>query len=149
MQRKLFLILFLLTAVVYSQDSNELIGRILNSESQFEVPYATIQILEINVGIVANINGDFRIPLIHKTNNHIITISSIGYETKDLPLSTLVEGKENIIYLIPKIESLDQVIIQGTKSSAYMPPEEIVRKAITKIPSNYPTNPYKNIYQAW
>ncbi|WP_299112818.1 carboxypeptidase-like regulatory domain-containing protein [uncultured Winogradskyella sp.] len=131
----------------YAQAEKEILCRILDKETGFPVAYATIQIENKSFGLIANADGDFRIPLSYKKEEYVLIISSIGYKTLKVELKTLLINKENIISLIPKIELLDQVVINASKTNGdkFMPPREIVKKAIERIPTNYPTNSYSTV----
>jgi len=144
---KISVFCFLFCIISYAQNNNEILCRVLDAESDFPVPYATIQIEGKSIGLVANPEGDFRIPADYKENNYTLVISSIGYKTLKMSLNTFSVTLENIIKLQPKIELLDQIIIKasGTSSISEDSAKDIIRKAIAKIPDNYPTTPYSTI----
>ncbi|WP_340154892.1 hypothetical protein [uncultured Winogradskyella sp.] len=62
-----------------AQEKNELLFRIVNSESSQPVAYATIKFTKSNNGTIANILGDFRIPIHYIKDSEILNISCIGY----------------------------------------------------------------------
>ena len=144
---RLCFFLFFVSILSYTQANKEILCRVLDSETRFPVAYATIQIENKSFGLIANTDGDFRIPLSYKKEQFVLIISSIGYKTLKVELSNLLINKENIISLTPKVELLNQVVINASKTnnSTFMPPREIIKKAITRIPNNYPTNSYSTV----
>ncbi|SDH74752.1 carboxypeptidase-like regulatory domain-containing protein [Winogradskyella thalassocola] len=148
-KKSIFSIVVLLcySSIVMSQGAVELICRILDSNEKFPVSYATIQFEGESAGLVANDEGSFRLPgHLVQTNKRII-ISSIGYETLVLSINTLDSKSINIINLIPKIESLDAVLVTSKKTNRNTTESsvEIIRKAISSIPKNYPNEPHSYI----
>lgn len=137
-------VLMLFTSALSSQGAVELICRVIDSESKYPVSFASIQFKDEAKGLVANAEGSFRLPGVFKDNNRQIIISSIGYTTLTLNVNTLDYKAINTIYLIPKVESLDAVFVKSGKTnkqkieSSY----SIIKKAITKIPQNYPNQPH-------
>lgn len=98
----------------------------------------------INRGTHADFNGQFEIPLKYKESG-VIKISSIGYQTKTIKLSTLKSDKINIIYLSTSNSKLDEVVIKSTKQKKSLLAKQIVRKAIENIVYNYPTRSHSYI----
>jgi len=129
----------------FAQGAKELLCRVMDSEGKYPVSYATIRIKDSGKGVIANVNGDFRIPFKYKQNRGSLEISCIGYETKLIAAESLNEKKINIIFLRPKVEPLSEVVIKNKKRSKYMPADEIVKKAIANIPVNYANVPFSEI----
>lgn len=126
-------------SVLTAQDSKEILCRILDKETKYPVSYATVKYENTQRGVVADEEGDFRLPEEFNTSNNAIIISSIGFETLKVESSSLKPGIINIIYLKPKVEALSAVMITATKSKVKDEyPKEIVREAIKRIPDNYP-----------
>ena len=142
----LFFLLVLLSfsSTSFAQKSSDILCKVLDFESKYPVSYATIKFEDIQNGVIADEDGDFRLPLEYKESNRIIIISSIGFETKRVQLSTLKPNTINVIYLKPKIEALGAVLITGKSksNSKALSEEDIVRNAIGKIPTNYPYFPH-------
>jgi len=118
---------FILTALCFylccSQSSNaqgvvELFCRVIDAETKTPISYATIQFGDSNNGIVANIDGDFRIPFSYKQQKKTIVISSIGFKTLTLQLNNLDNKAINIIELQPKVEELDVIVLKGSNKTS-------------------------------
>ena len=71
-----------------AQDSKKLLCKILDQESKYPVSYATIKFEDIQNGVIADEEGEFRLPLEYKTSNKTIIISSIGFESLKISINT-------------------------------------------------------------
>ncbi|BAO74552.1 carboxypeptidase-like regulatory domain-containing protein [Winogradskyella sp. PG-2] len=127
-----------------SQEKLQLLFRVIDTESKKPVPYATIRFVNNRNGTVANILGDFRIPIRYKKENDSLIISCIGYSTKIVPLNSLTEQPYHTIFIIPKTEPLNEVVVNG-KNNKELSAKEIVKKAIVHIKDNYPVDPFSYI----
>lgn len=135
-----------LTTVSYSQNVEELFCKIMETGTTYPVPYATIQFKNGGNGVIANVAGDFRIPFRYKVAKDTIIVSCLGYETREIALSTLKDLQANIINLNTKIEDLEQVIIKGKKTTSKdQDAYALVKNAIASIPKNYPSKKYASI----
>ena len=144
----IFLCLIGINASAIAQNPAEILCKILDKDTNYPVSYATVAFEGENNGVIADEEGDFRLPLQYKTQNKFIVISSIGFEKKRISLATLKSDTINIIYLKTKVEELQAVIITGTSgntksgSADSESAKAIIRNAIGKIPSNYPNEPH-------
>lgn len=124
---------------------SEIIGKIIDKKTQQPVVYASVILKNINRGTHADFDGLFEIPIKHYENETII-ISSIGFKTIEIKLSTLKKGVINTIYLSEFASSLDEIIIvSNKKKKPVILARQIVYQAIQKIPQNYPQQPYSYI----
>lgn len=132
---------------IIAQNSNEILCKLLDVESKYPVSYATVKFEATGNGVIADEEGGFRLPSDVATQFKTILISSIGFETLSVEISTLSLNKINVIYLKPRIEALDGVVIKGKTNSVdkTMPAEDIIKNAIRKIPTNYPLYPHSYI----
>ena len=122
----------------YSQNvSNKLSCKVVNATSKKPVVYATVMLKRINRGTHADFNGKFEIPIKYQQND-IIRISSIGFQTKEIKLSTLKPDIVNLIYLNKANNKLDEIVIKTSKKKKKLFAKQIVRKAIANIFENYP-----------
>lgn len=161
MKIPLFSIFFLFVFITCSsaQNVNALFVKVIDSETSAPISFATVIIKGSNKGVIADYNGEFRIPLTYYDANNSIIISSIGYKTEEKPLTSLNINGVNIMKLIPQIEALDAVVInsrsqvraqslntnQLVKAGRRMTAQEIVLKAILKIPENLSDTPHSYI----
>ena len=129
----------------FAQNSTDILCRVIDIQSKDPVSFATIKFEESNSGIIADINGEFRLPLKYVSSNKVIIISSIGFESLVVKANTLKPNTINVIYLTPKIEALDTVLITGKTKNRISTAREIVQEAIKQIPVNYPLTPHSYI----
>lgn len=118
--------LCLLFAVFYQFTSAQITGKIIESEEQNPLEYASVAIYNTKskalvTGVVTNANGQFLIPAV-KQGNYFIEISFIGYqkktissiiikkkgEKKNIGIVKLTLGKENL---------LNEVVIKADKKT--------------------------------
>ncbi|WP_299362569.1 carboxypeptidase-like regulatory domain-containing protein [Winogradskyella sp.] len=136
-----------------AQEKDQLLIRVIASDTKQPISYATIRFGDTQKGVVANEGGDFKLPLDFKLDNKTIIISSIGFETLAISVGNFFSHKVNEVYLKPKVEELEAVLILSerkntTKGNELNDPttaKEIVRNAIANIPENYPNQPHSYI----
>lgn len=138
-------ILVLFTGFCQAQNASQTRFQVLDQESEQPVVYATVILQQAKVGVVADDNGNFRIPGIYKIRQDTLKISSIGYQTLFVPLKEQKENDINIILLSPKVEALDEVSLLFRKNKKKISAGRIVKEAIKRIPDNYPVRPFSYI----
>jgi len=113
-------------------------GQLLDKDTKDIVPFATLVVKNKNIYRVANENGYFELS-VNKSimQSAVLEISSLGFETTEIPLKNLTER----IYLKPKFEELDEVVIK-----AYLSPLAVLKKAVKKKSENHPVEPF-NFYR--
>ncbi|HHC79777.1 MAG TPA: carboxypeptidase-like regulatory domain-containing protein [Flavobacteriia bacterium] len=133
------------SSLAFGQQKEFINGRLINSKTKEPIPFATMRIKNKANGLISNFDGGFKIPIEFQKNENILEISSIGYQSREIILSSLSIGQINIIYLTEKVESLDEVVVTTSykhkRPSAY----KIVRLAIKKIPQNFPFTPFSYV----
>ncbi|NRB84348.1 MAG: carboxypeptidase-like regulatory domain-containing protein [Winogradskyella sp.] len=151
MKNNFFVYLFVLIAGLfsYSQNSKEILCKVLDIETKVPVSFATIKFERIQNGVIADEDGEFRLPQDYKVSNKNIVISSIGFETLKVSVITLKDGIVNIIYLKPKVEALSAVLVTGNsklgENSKGLTAKTIVKNAIGRILTNYPNSAHSYI----
>ncbi len=157
MKIPIFSTLFLFIFITFSsaQNGNAIFIKVVDSETSEPISFATVIIKGSNKGVIADYNGEFRIPLRYYEANNSIIISSIGYKTKEESLNSLKTEGINSIKLAPQIEALDTVLLyskvqvinanQLVKASRSLSAKEIVLEAIRKIPENLNDKPHSYI----
>tara|TARA_R110002051_G_scaffold75877_2_gene138256 strand:+ start:102017 stop:103624 length:1608 start_codon:yes stop_codon:yes gene_type:complete len=137
---KIYVLFFLSLSMLGAQNTEEYLCRVLDIQNKYPISYATIQFENEDNGVIADEEGNFRLPLAYNKNDNSIIISSIGYETLRLKVNTLNTTTINTIYLIPKVEELGAVVINSSSSRPKLSPEQIIKNAIGKIATNYPSS---------
>src|SRR5690606_17379923 len=124
MCKSLKIIFLFFVGTVYGQ--GEIIGKVIDSDTGSTIPYVNIGIKEKAVGTVTNRNGNFTLSLNSNTlENDKVIFSHLGYETKEYPISSLL-NKNNIIELDPGINELEEVVVQFKTPKA----KKIGRKSV-------------------
>lgn len=151
----IFLLSFVwLSDIVIAQ--NELKVRLVNSENNEPISYATIRFKGTSRGLIADYNGQFRIPFTDKTNLPDLIITSIGFQSIELRSNEFDIGDINVVKMIPKIESLQTVFLNASSSNQINSLElarkvkennkrlgrDIVAEAIALIPENLNNSPH-------
>ncbi len=136
------------TTSIFSQEEF-ITGQLLDNKNGEPIVFATIKIKDKAIGVISNLDGSFRVPERFKDFGSILEISSLGYVSKDILLFDLSKYKTNSIRLVPAVELLDEVVVEGFKNSRQrsvveikMSAAQIVKRAIKNIPLNYPITPY-------
>lgn len=140
----LFVALIWVAANGFSQQSEYILGKVVDATTQEPVVFASIRIKNRALGIISNVDGDFKIPLKYKEYGEVVEISSMGYELMEIDLNDLNPSQLNLFKLKPNIEILDEVILISKKKKA-LSAKEIVSKAIENIPKNYPQTPFSYV----
>ncbi|SHF92988.1 CarboxypepD_reg-like domain-containing protein [Arenibacter palladensis] len=143
---------FLAFATVHSQENQFVSGVLLDSETLEPISFASIRVKNRAVGVISNNDGSFRVPLKFRELNDTLHISSMGYDSKEIVISSLRPKDINQLYLNPMLVQLEEVTLSASKKSRRdrnagndkdkpVTAEDIIAKAIEKIPLNYPFNP--------
>ncbi|NQZ78397.1 MAG: carboxypeptidase-like regulatory domain-containing protein, partial [Ekhidna sp.] len=110
-------------------------GRVVDKVTREPLPFSTIRIKGTSKGVVSNEDGKFDLKLDNNHNHQSVVISFLGYENKELAISSF--GNERLeIALEESILNLSEVVITPKE------PLEIIGEALSKIPENYRTDTY-------
>ena len=138
------LLLLLLTSYIIRGQENEFFnGRILDVTDQSPVAFATIRVVNQNLGVISNEDGSFRWPGELHSYGVSLEVSSLGYKAKTIRITDFDPNQIGIIYLEPSIEELDEVVV--TAKRKILNARQIIGKALEKIPDNYPDQPFSYI----
>jgi outer membrane protein assembly factor BamB len=112
------LLLFLTLSGVNAQDRVQ----VLDSISLEPLPY--VSIAAHKAGTITDEQGFFSLNVFEVlSKKDSLSISSIGYHTKRIPIFTL--GNNDIIYLSPKEEQLQEITVVGKKEDPYLKFKEL------------------------
>lgn len=142
--RLLFISVFIIgfSVMTFAQNANELLCKVLDFETKYPVSFATIKFDDVQNGVIADEDGEFRLPIDYKSSGKTIIISSIGFETLRINAGSFNLNTINKIYLRPKVEELSAVLVVAQAKSITYEPETIIKEAIKRIPFNYPRTPH-------
>jgi hypothetical protein len=107
-------------------------GKVVDSETRNPLVFATVAVMETNVAIVTNIDGEFSLKIGETVTSKNIEVTFLGYKNKIIPISDFKEnGAKNIIELESAPIPIKEIVVKP------LDPNEIVRKAIQNIAKNY------------
>lgn len=140
MKKTLTTLLFLLFVSfnLTAQENTFFSVKVVDSVSLESISFATIRINKTNRGIIADEEGNFRLPREIQTQNDTLIISSIGFKTKYVNIKTFDNAILNIIKTAPKIEVLETITITKKRASRFLTAEQIIKNAIQNIKIYYP-----------
>jgi hypothetical protein len=144
---KVPLLLFLLWSgnqnFLFSQSSDFIAGRVINSATSKPVPFATIKLKNNQLGVYANADGDFRISRNIDFHEDSLLVTCIGYKISSVAFRNLSENSLNKILLTPTVYGLREVKVVASRKK--LNSLAIIRRAIRKIADNYPDKPFNFI----
>ena len=107
-------------------------GKVVDSETGVPLVFATVSVMESNIAIVTNIDGEFTLKLGLELTSKNLEVSYLGYKNKVVPVSSLRDnGYKNIISMETAPIPIKEIIVKP------LDPQDIVGKAIGKISKNY------------
>ncbi|PKA83651.1 carboxypeptidase-like protein [Ulvibacter sp. MAR_2010_11] len=116
----------------------ELKGKITDFATYEPIESASIYIKNTTVGTVSNVDGKFVLLIPDERVKDTLVISSIGYKSFVTAISDFDTSGE--IFLEEDIASLDEVVLISDPRPTTG--NEIVLKALKKLPQNLPEQPY-------
>jgi len=138
-----FLIFIFQAAISLGQDLNFIYGKVLDSKTGAPLAFASIVQKDKSVGLITNDDGSFKIPKEYELAKVTLVISFIGYYPKEIKVTELNKYDVNIIKLVERAESLNEIVIKST--SKPLSAKQIVGKAIKNIKNNYPFQPFSYV----
>ena len=109
-------------------------GKIVEAKTGKSLPYSSVSVLHKGFGVISNKDGFFVIQVPDEFKRDTLVISYMGYYQKKVLISALQTFQT--FGLHEKIVSLPEILIRNTSASG------LVKKAISKISSNYYTEPF-------
>jgi len=118
-----------------AQDSYYSVSGIIKDQlTRRPLEYATISVVDHNIGTVSNADGTFTLKIPHATQAAFVEFSHIGYHSFRIAVKgENITGVEAL--LIPYSATLSDVVIRGWDA------RYLVQEAVNKIPKNYCASP--------
>ncbi|MCO6480417.1 MAG: carboxypeptidase-like regulatory domain-containing protein [Phaeodactylibacter sp.] len=126
-----FLLLF--SSLAHSQ-SIIITGKVQDADNGKALAYAHVGIPEKGIGTVTGEDGGFTLKVPQAYAGSRLSVSFIGYATYERPLSALQSPVTIRIKAVPS--SLQEVVVMDERAV-----EDIIRRAVRRIPDNYPDKP--------
>jgi hypothetical protein len=116
------------------QDLITIRGKVVDSETNSPLVFATVTVQGSNVGIITNIDGEFTLKVSPSATN--LEVSFLGYKNRTVEISTLKDnGGKNTIELESAPIPIREIVVKPVD------PEAVVEKAISRISVNYESVP--------
>jgi hypothetical protein len=129
--RKLLPVIFLFFLhSVFGQNSQEIQCRIIDSITKGPLSFGQISLHHTGIGTTTNEDGIFRLDIPYTNLGDTLLFYYLGYETRRVPVKACL-GTSIVIYMKPVTLQLSEVEVLG------LTPEEVIRRAVMAIPSNY------------
>jgi len=109
-------------------------GHVFDNVNKTAIPFATIGIVEENLGAISNNDGFFSIKIPASLIGTSLIVSHLGYISQRIPVQLLQEQQVDF-YLNRRVISIQEVIIR------YIDPKEIIAKAMDQRKLNYAVDP--------
>ena len=107
-------------------------GKVVDAETRNPLVFATVAVMETNVAIVTNIDGEFTLKIGETVTSKNLEVTYLGYKNKVIPISELKDnGGKNVIELEAAPIPIKEIVVKP------LDPTEIVKKAIQSIGKNY------------
>lgn len=143
MKKKVFLLFSLLVTLhVFSQQKIALKGIILDQD-KLPVPYASIGIINKNIGTTSTEEGTFNFIVTNKEKVDYLEISSIGYQTFKITVNDFLSRKNKTIILKEKTTELSEISIMNTEDYVKMALKNLKNNSISK------NHQLKILYRRW
>jgi len=110
-------------------------GKVIDSQTDKALPFATIEALGSNTATVTNIDGEFIIKIERKADVSQLKISYIGYQNKILDLNNFLEEQSFSVELVQSAIQLKQVTIRPKDAM------ELIADVLDNIRVNYSSEP--------
>ena len=110
-------------------------GKVVDSESQRTLPFATIEALGSNVATVTNIDGNFTIKIERTSNVSQLKVSYIGFQNKIVNLANFNDDRSLTVELAQSSIQLKQVTIRPKDAM------ELINDVLYNIRVNYSEQP--------
>ena len=130
---------FLLVIPSYAQNILSVKGTLLDEKSKEPIAYASVYLKGKSIGTTTNGEGKFLFHIPPGFAKDTLIISFIGYDNFKTIADQLAE-RNNTVELKQQTLLLREVVVRSSKKE--LTAKEIVKKAIARIPENYPMKPF-------
>ena len=111
-------------------------GKVVDSETNAPLIFATVAVKETNVATVTNIDGEFQIKIADLDKSKNLEFTYLGYKNSVIPLTEMRDnGYRNLIKMEAAPIPIREIIVKP------MMPDDIMERVIGSISKNYPSVP--------
>lgn len=105
-------------------------GQVFDAQTKEPIPFAAVGIAELGIGNVTNHDGLFTLKINKNLTNKTLTVTHIGYKSKQIPIEVFENEKVDLFLDVNHI-SIQEVIIRN------IDPLTIIKEALARVPDNY------------
>jgi hypothetical protein len=134
MKKLLPYIFFIFLQPLSGQDFLKIQGRLVDSATNNPLSFGQISLRNTGFGTTTNEDGNFHLDIPSVNIEDTLLFYYLGFETRKVPVRICM-GSLSEIRLKPVILQLSEVEVVG------LTPQEVIRKAVMAIPSNYGKDP--------
>ncbi|TGD81473.1 erythromycin esterase family protein [Hymenobacter wooponensis] len=109
-------------------------GRVTDQKTRGPVPFASVALLGLGLGVMADEQGNFSLTIPRTALGATIQVSSVGYATA----TAAANAQPIAVALAPQAYVLRDVQVKGES----LDPRRIMKKVLAAIPANYEQNDY-------
>jgi hypothetical protein len=124
------MMLFCAMSLIAQNDIIEFNGKVIDGKSNNPLVSVGLMVNETNISTITNSEGEFTLKLPKKFLDYYVTVSTLGYNTRQIKLSNLSETN-NEIELIEVVTNLSPVSISAFKNA-----ESLVKKVFKEKNKN-------------
>ncbi len=118
--------------IEYTNEYLEYGGVVLDSETGNALVFATLTVKETNISTITNSDGKFLLKVPKDLDNGVLIISYIGFDTKEVLLTTL-KAEDNKIELINSIIKLGEIKLVAPNDAKALVKSTLKKKAINNV----------------
>jgi hypothetical protein len=134
-----FLLVFLSFCVSsFAQDAYTLKGTVSDANIKEPIPHVAVYIDKTTLVTTTNTAGKFEIVISKEYQANALIFSCIGYGTFKVEITDIIQKNINDFPLKVETAQLSAVTLRKP-----LKPEEILKKTIEKLATNFPTEPYE------
>lgn len=125
---------------VSAQQNNLVVtGKVIDQNTQRPIPYASIGLLNSNIGTISNEGGGFYISIPPKYAGSKLSFRCVGYKTYQVAASDIGKQANVTVLLSESTMEIGEVVVRSSKLTA----EKILKKAVRRFYTNYSTNRFE------
>lgn len=114
-------------------------GKVIDVETKRPLGFATINVQNTPIGVVANEYGSFTFTFSKKHLKDSIVFSSAGYQSEKLLAQKILSEDSLLIELADEAIVLAEVVVTNKEFTAW----EILQLALDNVKHNYPSDPFE------
>lgn len=114
-------------------------GKTIQQSTGEAISFVNIGVKGTTIGTASDSKGEFTLKIpANYIHNFVLFYSAIGYESGEIPLNSVAFDSIKVVKLFPTQYKLNELDVNAQSKIAF----GIIKDAVAKIPTNYPSFPY-------